>query len=329
VHRIQLENDVFEGRNAIYLFGADGAGPTTLVDTGVASAPVREELRDGLASHGVGVEDLDRILVTHYHADHAGLAGELRADSGATVHAHRADARLVARDPEAWASLDDRHQRKFEAWGMPENARAELVSFLEAHDDVAGDPATVDAFDDGATFQAGEVTLEAVHLSGHTAGLCGFAGTIDGESVLLSGDALLPKYTPNVGGADVRVENPLARYLETLGRIVEADYDRAYPGHRDPIEDPTRRAKVIRRHHRERTEHVVDVLREHGPADAWTVSAHLFGDLRNIHILHGPGEAAAHLEHLIEHGAVALEDAEYRLLDPDPDVADLFHRATA
>ena len=324
VHRIQLDNALFEGRNAIYLFGADDEGPTTLVDTGVATAGVREALWDGLATHGVGVEDLDRVLLTHYHADHAGLAGELQAESGATVHVHRADLPLVAREQGAWQALREQHLAAFDEWGMPGEDRDELLAFLDAHDDIAGDPADIEPFEDGATFEAGSPTLEAVHLPGHTLGLCGFAGDIDGENALLSGDALLPKYTPNVGGADVRTENPLAKYLDSLARIVDADYDRAYPGHRDPVDDPTERARTIRRHHRDRTERVTDVLREYGPANAWTVSAHLFGELQNIHILHGPGEAAAHLEHLVAHDLVERSGPSYRLRDPDPDLDSLF-----
>jgi len=326
VHRIQLANALFEGRNAIYLFGVGGTGPTTLVDTGVATASVREDLEAGLAAHGVAVADLDRILLTHYHADHAGLAGELQAESGATVHVHRADAPMVAREAGAWQALRDRHLAAFDEWGMPEEPRAELLAFLDAHDDIAGGPADAETFDDGATFEAGSTTLEAVHLPGHTEGLCGFAGTIDGEATLLSGDALLPRYTPNVGGADVRAENPLAKYLDSLARIVDGDYDRAYPGHRDPIDDPTSRARTIRRHHRDRTARVIEVLREHGPADAWSVSAHLFGDLENIHILHGPGEAAAHLDHLVAHGPVRRSGDDYRLVDPGVDLDPLFPR---
>ncbi|ELK55128.1 putative metallo-beta-lactamase family hydrolase, partial [Haloferax sp. BAB-2207] len=81
----------------------------------------------------------------------------------------------------------------------------------------------------------------------------------------------------------------------------------------------------IAEHHRERTERVVSVLDDHGPADAWTVSARLFGDLEAIHILHGPGEAFAHLDHLVAEGVVAPPDdgGRYELLDADPDFDEL------
>jgi len=126
-----------------------------------------------------------------------------------------------------------------------------------------------------------------VHAPGHAAGLCCFE-TESGDEAFV-GDALLPVYTPNVGGADVRVERPLERYVATLDRLIDRDYERVWPGHRDPIAEPTARADAILEHHRERTDTILAFLDDHGPADAWTVSAHLFGDLEGIHIVHGPG----------------------------------------
>jgi len=79
----------------------------------------------------------------------------------------------------------------------------------------SGRPADADDdVGDGDVIDAGGVALEAMHLPGHTAGLTGFAfdprevpdhesvGGADATAELFAGDALLPKYTPNVGGAD-------------------------------------------------------------------------------------------------------------------------------
>jgi glyoxylase-like metal-dependent hydrolase (beta-lactamase superfamily II) len=164
----------------------------------------------------------------------------------------------------------------------------------------------------GDSFSFNDRTLDVVHAPGHAAGLCVYE-LESGEA--LTGDALLPKYTPNVGGADIRVERPLEKYLQALDAIIAADYERAWPGHRDAIEDPTARAEVIRDHHAERAWNVLDALRRLEPADPWTVSADLFGELEHIHILHGPGEAYAHLDHLERAGHVRREGTEYRLAD--------------
>jgi hydroxyacylglutathione hydrolase len=321
---VTLGNFAFEGLNNCHVLGLEPDATTTLVDTGDAYPSTEAELRDGLADLGIGFADVERVFLTHWHEDHTGLAGAIQAESGATVHVHEADAPLVAGDEDARAAMRERMEGLLERWGMPDASREELLGFMDGAE-AGGDPPEVTPFGNGETFDLGSLTLEAVHLPGHAAGLSGFTFESDRGTELFSGDALLPYYTPNVGGADVRVEGALAAYLETLTGVVEADYARAWPGHRGAIVDPAGRAADIVAHHRHRTERVVDVLRD-GPADPWTVSAELFGDLSSIHILHGPGESHAHLEHLETAGIVAGSGTprEYELLETEPDLDALF-----
>jgi len=310
MERILLSNQTFEGSNNAYLF-ADGP-ETVLVDTGDRVADTKAQLESKLSNHGVGFTDIDRVFLTHWHGDHRGLAGQIQQASGATVYVHEADAPLVAGDEDAWEGMANKQQQYFEQWGMPAEKREEVTAVL---DSVAWreNPPSVTTIEDGDEFVVNDHTFRAVHAPGHTAGLCMFETTVDGEDAVLTGDALLPKYTPNVGGADIRLDQPLPAYLRTLQAIAAADYDRAYPGHRDPIDEPTARAEHIVDHHEHRTWRVLSVLREHGPCDAWTVSDHLFGELEHIHILHGPGEAFAHLSHLDDEGVVDRSSDQYDL----------------
>ncbi|RQG90123.1 MBL fold metallo-hydrolase [Natrarchaeobius halalkaliphilus] len=325
--RITLGNDEFEGRNNVYVLLDEETDDLALVDTGVSAPDIRADLEDGLAARGYGLEDVDDIVLTHFHVDHAGLAGEIQAESDATVFVHEADAPLVEHDPEAMTELDERRRELLDVWGVPAEATAELLSILDGTREIDGKPADATPIEDGTILEVGGRTIETVHAPGHAAGLCCFEIVDGGDggdgSEAFVGDAILPVYTPNVGGADVRVDRPLEQYLETLRTIVDRDYDRVWPGHRDPIDEPTDRALAIADHHRDRTERVLDVLEEHGPADPWTVSAHLFGDLSGIHIVHGPGEAFAHLDHLHHEGVVSLEGGEYRLIESDVDLEEI------
>jgi len=344
VTRIPLGNTVFEGENNAYL--VDGA-VTTLVDVGIAMPDVRDDLLDGLAAADIAPPDLDQILLTHWHPDHSGLAGELQERSGAAVRAHEADVPLIAGDEEATADLRALRTQRFEEWGVPDEKRAELQAVQSGFDSVAGSPSDVESLADGDRVPAGDGEFEVCHLPGHAAGHVAFTfettSTRDDASPrgdaseprgdepaaeprleAFVGDVILPEYTPNVGGADLRLDRPLAQYVDSLDRLIGLDLDYAWPGHRDPIAAPSERARAIRAHHVERTRRVVDALREHGPADAWTVSAHLFGELEDIHILHGPGEAFAHLDHLEHAGVVDRDGFLYRLVDRDPDVSALF-----
>jgi glyoxylase-like metal-dependent hydrolase (beta-lactamase superfamily II) len=289
--RISLANTAFEGNNNAYLLRSQGT--TALIDTGDATDRTREQFQSALADRGISFADVDEVFLTHWHGDHTGLAAEIQQRSGATVYAHEDDADLIRDLPEAWAELEDLQTGYFGEWGMPEEKQEVLRSIM--HGEEFGDGPDVEAISGGETFTVGEYEITARHMPGHAAGLTCFEVPVDGERHVASADALLPVYTPNVGGADVRVERPLEKYLDTLGRIVDAEYDLAWPGHRDPIEDPAARAAHIVEHHEERAMRVLRALERFGPADAWTVSADLFGDLESIHILHGPGEAYAHL----------------------------------
>nr|WP_223301587.1 MBL fold metallo-hydrolase [Haladaptatus sp. R4] len=152
-----------------------------------------------MADHGCSVEDIAQVYITHWHTDHAGLAGTVQERSGATVHVHEEDAALVAQRESAWDAIETRQQRLLGEWGLPEPIQEPVFRNAVKAGRLDGPTPTVEPFSAGDTFDCGDYELEAVHLPGHTAGLAGFA--FDGEDgrELFCGDALLEAYTPNVG----------------------------------------------------------------------------------------------------------------------------------
>ena len=66
----------------VYVITAD---PVTLIDCGPNTAAAENALRLGMASFGMVPEQVARIVVTHGHPDHYGLAPRLQAISGAEV----------------------------------------------------------------------------------------------------------------------------------------------------------------------------------------------------------------------------------------------------
>ena len=313
MERIALGNHEFEGENNAYLL--EGDGEVALVDTAVATDETETALEAALAERGLGFADVDVVVLTHWHYDHAGLAGAIQAAGDATVYAHEADAPLVARTDRALEDLRDRQRARLREWGMPDAEREGLLSFLEAGLALGGEPVAVTPVVDGQAVEVAGRSLEVLHAPGHTAGLVCLAFEGERGAEAFVGDAILPVYTPNIGGADVRVERPLATYARTLEGLVGRGFERVWPGHRGPIDDPAGRARTILGHHRERTRRVLEALDAEEARDAWTVSARLFGALEGIHVMHGPGEAWAHLDHLEHHGLVERTAAGYRLAD--------------
>ena len=315
VNVLTFGNHEFEGQNNAYLLTSERT--VTLVDTGIATPAIREQFAAGLHAHGLESEDIDQIVLTHWHPDHTGLAGDIQAESDAVVYVHEADAPLVRRTPAALDAFHAHQREYFDEWGMPSAEQDALLPYLEdSH--IVGRPPSVEPIADGTTIDIGERDLTVLHTPGHSAGLCCFAFRGDAGREAFVGDAILPKYTPNIGGADIRVNKPLATYLDTLEKLANQEFARVWPGHRDMIEAPTARAQEIIDHHRERARRILDILHQEGQADAWRVSAHLFGDLEGIHILHGPGEAYAHLDHLDRHGLVERLEDGYRVCPERP-----------
>lgn len=68
----------------------DDDGSVTLIDTGLKRAPAR--IVAGLSAIGKHPADVQRIVLTHAHPDHAGGAAEMARRTGAPVAVHEADA---------------------------------------------------------------------------------------------------------------------------------------------------------------------------------------------------------------------------------------------
>jgi glyoxylase-like metal-dependent hydrolase (beta-lactamase superfamily II) len=284
VVRVGVGSGSPEGANSAYVLPGEGV----VVDPGPPSEAAWEALSTGVRGVVPSLDAVDHVVVTHWHVDHAGLAPRLAAAADATVHMHAADAPLVASYERAREERLDRDAGALRRWGVP----PDLVERVVAGDTPSLMPAetAVVAHDDGDRVAGGRL----LHTPGHTAGHAAVA--FDGH--LFVGDAILPTYTPNVGGSDTRLANPLAAYLDSLTRL-ERRLDGAdvHPGHGERLPLPERLER-IRTHHERRTARVSDRLADRGRATPWDVAGDLFGDLSGVHVKFGAGEAAAHLEYL-------------------------------
>lgn len=305
VTQLQFENPFLEGVNSVYLL--DGGEPTTLIDTGYSTAEAKDRFEATLREEDTRIEDIDQILLTHWHTDHAALAGDIQERSGATVRAHEADAGLASQDPETWERMCETFITAFDDWGMRTDEKSMSLDYVDNRDEYWGRPATIETFIEGETFDVGEGTLRALSFPGHTLGsVCYVFEDRDG---VFTGDTLLPGYTPNIGGGEFRqMESLLEEYLSSLRRFLESGYGVAWPGHRGTISTPAVRARAIIQHHWDRLAHVLGVLRNYDVPDVRSLATHLFGSLEELHVFIGCAEAAIHLKYLSRHDLIDTAD---------------------
>jgi glyoxylase-like metal-dependent hydrolase (beta-lactamase superfamily II) len=281
-----------------YLLPASGGG-WIVVDTGLGLpdagegwARVLDELDD----------QVERIVITHFHPDHVGAAADLAALTGAPVHQGADDYDQCVR---TWGEVrnDERMPAYLRIHGVPESEvesfRAEAAAFVRLVR-FARDPEVLGAGDriDG---------WEVLHLPGHADGHLALLR----DGILIAGDTLLGSITPNVGLYPDSRPDPLGDYLASLERIIELDPRLALPGHHEPIEDPAGRARELIAHHGERLERTAEAL-DGRPQSAYAVSFSLFPEplsptLRRFAL----AETRAHLEYLVRRdGARRVDDGE-------------------
>jgi len=217
------------GVNAYLLVGESGR---ILVDTGGHVSTDQQwtnrcgQLMDGLAAAG-GTEDVNLIVLTHGHSDHANNAAHLRERLGAKIAMHEADRDLVE-NPTLANWMDSHHYREAALQQMFVRYKDIIArATLRALDEFT--PFSPDLLiDDGFDLTPYGFPATVLHLPGHTAGsLAILSSTGD----LIAGDLLAnvdgPGLAPNADDFEQLAVG--ARRLKTLGVTT------AYPGHGAPF----------------------------------------------------------------------------------------------
>ncbi|NIV28136.1 MAG: MBL fold metallo-hydrolase, partial [Anaerolineae bacterium] len=298
------------GPVTVYLATAPGE-PLTLIDTGPRTVETRAALDEGLAVMGYDVSDLERIIISHAHADHFGLAAELVAESQATVLTH------------AWNSASlgdydsDRARRIAFYAGLLEQA-AVPVKIMTAVGKATGNinryaqPVAVDTeLHEGDTLRMASRDWRVLHTPGHSAGLICLYDQASGT--LLSSDHLLadissnPVVEPPPPGDSERPRS-LVLYQQSLLRVAILRIERALPSHGPTIHDVPGLVRQRIEFHQRRMARVLEAL-EQGARTTWDVTQALFPDLSPLDTFLAISEAIGHLDMLELEGKIARTDS--------------------
>lgn len=279
---------------------AHGDGDFTLVDCGIylpdgARQHGWDDVVDALAACDVDAAAVSRLIITHPHIDHYGMAARFVEQTAAELWMHETageDLELY-RDPQATI---ERLREMFGEHGVGPDELQDLTQYEDWRPFVSGVVDAGHSAVDGETFEIGKRRWEVVYTPGHARShICLWAPS---DGILISGDHLLPTVTPHIDfkrGAD---EDPLGDFLASLERVEHLDPKLVLPGHGGPFDEGAERARVVARHHDRRLGSILQVIR-HRPATADTITDEIFGDSL-LHFEHrlALGEALAHLAYL-------------------------------
>jgi glyoxylase-like metal-dependent hydrolase (beta-lactamase superfamily II) len=274
------------------------------VDTGIDTPTARDALRTGAERLGVTPASLRHVLLTHAHIDHYGLAGPVRAWSGAQVAMHADEEALARRFVDRWPAERTGAVAAFRRSGMPSAAAEAMVAAVDRLHRLYPDfrPDVLLHGEHGSLPGGGgwEWRLTPGHSPGHV--------TVyhPGRRVLIAGDHVLPRISPNVG-ADLYAADPLSAYLASLGRLRDLPVDLVLPSHGEPFEDLAGRIADLEAHHAARNLRIQEVLDR--PRSAFETTVRLFPGIEGDALLHAFRETRAHLTYLERAGRVAREEA--------------------
>ena len=291
----------------------DGAG-WRMIDTGFDTATTRalwEQILPGLDAPITG------IVCTHHHGDHSGLAGWLTEKLRVPLYMSRAEyfAMRLVHD----TSLDSWEDRTyFRRAGLSDAQVADLAEALRQFDLDSPPARAYRRLRDGETLVIGDYQWQLRggegHSPEHIALYCSELG------VLLSGDQLLGRISPNVGVLPFEPEaNPLKDWLVSLERIGELPEETlVLPSHELPFHGLRTRARELQQHHLGVLDRVLALCAER-PDTVHGLSRRLFphrpGALDTILAV---GETMAHLAYLLKQRRVqrsltARDSYEYRV----------------
>jgi len=174
--------------------------PVTLIDTGLDSEPSLVALESALDQLGVGLDEIGRVVLTHYHRDHMGAVQALRNRGAALeVWAHLDEVPMIEQySIEREERIEDTG-RLLSEYGVPEEIVARQTEWLQKRLrqlPVLCEPTRVDrVVRDRDRIPFKDFEFEVIHTPGHTAGHIVLHEQESGT--LLSGDHIIAEAVPS------------------------------------------------------------------------------------------------------------------------------------
>ena len=191
----------------VYLI--DGGEKKVLIDSGVGVEP--ELILENIRNDGFNPADIDYLIVTHCHADHAGGCKYLREALSCSVMAPEAEARFIEEGTEQDLALD-----------MAKRGGYYPRDYVFTHSEVDHE------LKDGERIDADKYQLTTIEVPGHSYGPA---------VLLMKGEAYTAAFTEDVVflGGTIGLGNwrgsSLGNYRSSIGKLADLSVEGMFPGH--------------------------------------------------------------------------------------------------
>jgi glyoxylase-like metal-dependent hydrolase (beta-lactamase superfamily II) len=316
IHALPVPTPFAVGRVNCYLIEDD---PLTLVDAGPNSGTSLTALEAALRSHGRAVEDLERIVLTHQHIDHIGLAKILADRSGAEVVALDVLAPWLASYGRQIEADDAFAEELMLRNGIPREIGIALRAVTASFRGWGSAVDVTRTVAEGDVLEFADRSWRVHRRPGHSPSDTVFHDEARGE--LMGGDHLikhissnplisrsLPGDEPADGGAGR--PRALLTYMSSLRATREMDLRVVYAGHGDVVED--HRALIDERFegYERRARKIAGIIGDDGgPKTGFEIAQAMWGNVAVTQAFLTLSEVLGHVDLLLERGEVVeVED---------------------
>lgn len=305
---LQEHPRVTKGLPYVLPYLVKSGGDVMLVDCGWNTDSAYQALEAGMKEHGSHPSEIQKLVVTHIHPDHYGMAGRLKQLSSCEIVLHEKDAEVVTTRYFAPKGLAEDMGRFMEMNGVPKMEAPQMSwGSMGMLDKVSPAPADTQV-KGGEVVKIGSFEFEIIWTPGHSPGhICLYEPN---RKLLLTGDHILPTITPNVSIHTQTQGSPLGDYMRSLAMLEDLDVDYVLPAHEFDTKELKKRIREIEHHHEERLDEMVRCT-DTGGSTAWEIAGRVqwaTGKLDEFepHMQRAAvGETLAHMEYLFEVGRVA------------------------
>ncbi len=231
-----------------------------MFDSGWNAPEAYGALMSQLMILGVSLKELKKVVYTHVHPDHYGLAGRLKGDCDAEMVLGAPERGFIESRYAHPADLLARMSQFLRRNGVPASAEPDMAqASMNVRRFVSiAEPDSV--LEGGETLRIGRYEFEVIWTPGHSPGhMCFFDRR---RRVILTGDHVLPTISPNISYNPETAPNPLGQFIDSLRRIKDLEVDDVLPAHEYEFKDLRGRVEQLERHHADRLEEML-----HGMGD--------------------------------------------------------------
>lgn len=297
---LELETHFAEGTvNAFLAIGET----VTLIDTGNPGKESFQQLKSKLHMHGVTLKDIDRIVLTHIHIDHAGAIPSIQEDCDVPIFVHEQARGSIN------AGIDEFERENQFFTHFLTTCGADPLNHIIKRRFKEENWRNVNYVSEGDVVPLGGKEFGVVHVPGHSQSDILLWNQETGDT--FAGDHLLKSFSVNAfieppNHGEIHRPRPLLQYRDSLEKASQLPLKMIYPGHGEAFNGHLSLIKTRFLEQEKRCDQILSILAD-GKKSIFEICRQMYPRLKGDTVFLGLSQIQGHLDLLETRQQVSYE----------------------